>query len=94
MIIHFSMIVDVVVVFVAALGGVQRLTFVCAQNLFLLSCAGRGGPDVGVSFSNFVFAVGSRLSGVDHLSIISLSPELSFSLRLRCDAYFSLCCSS
>ena len=34
------MFVDAVVVLVASLGGVQRLIFVCARSLFLLSCAG------------------------------------------------------
>ena len=49
-------------------------------------------PVEGVQRLDFLFAssvaVTSRLSGAVHLVVISLSADLSFSLRLRCDAEF------
>ena len=71
------------VVVALALGGVQRLNFVCAVCYFLCSSVGWVVPRSWILFSEVCVAVTSRLSGADHLFIISLSRELSFLLRLR-----------
>ena len=75
--------VDDVLVVVAALGGVQRLNFVCAVRYFLCSSVDWVVSRGWILFSELCVAVTSRLSGADHLFIMSLLRELSFSLRLR-----------
>ena len=63
--------------------GVQRLNFVCAVCYFLCSSVGWVVSGCWILFSELCVAVTSRLSGAGHLFIMSLSREMSFSLRLR-----------
>ena len=65
---HDDLHLDDVVLFLDSLGGVQRLNFVCS---FLSSCTGWWGPEVGLSFSNFVLPSdhGCPVSSISALSL-------------------------
>ena len=74
---------DVSVVCYGSLRGVQRLIYFSAECCDMRLSLDWGGSRGWFFFLDFCVAVRSRLSCADHLGVISLSPELSFSLRLR-----------